>query len=355
MTASNTTTHPTNNEQRSRLFQEIASNKLDPIDLLPDQVEAYISKISPSNCATVIQQLGYILPLIKFDDARYSALDEITGNRKYPWPALGHLRRVRRISCRDQVDQKNYQKEWNPSSSVSSSSSSSVLPKRKRPKTNPNHPVQLEIVLGATSHVDYIQNATHNDEYNQKQRTQLNDLIASNDLQLEKRFLPGRPAKSQTELEEWGKQNNGNGWWPTVYFEKQSVEHRQKELALNLEDEHGFMRTFLLEAIQDAQDYQKEQHGKKKDWFQGQGVVIVCPVRNRIVSKSYCEWKTVQMQEECSQDNVDHDVGERILGNPLNTPVMFAIQGVSRLERQAALGQGLDSESFRRGQYLCTG
>jgi hypothetical protein len=231
------------------------------------------------------------------------------------------------------------------------------LPKRKRSKLNPSTPVQLEIVLGATSHVDYIRNTK--DDFYQKQRSQLDALVASNHLQLEKRLLPGRPAKSQSELEEWGKQYNGNGWWPTVYFEKQSVEYRQQELMLDLEDEYGFMNTFLLKAIKDAQDYQKEDVQDGDGWFQGQGVVIVCPESNKIVSRSYSEWARVtnkKKEEITNEENRDnYDVREMVLGNPLNTPVMFAIQGVSRLERQAALGKGLDSESFRRGQYLCTG
>lgn len=364
---------------RPRLFQEIvSSNKADAIDLLPYQVEVYISKISPSKCATVIQQLGYILPLIKYDDARYSALDEIAGERTYPWPALGHLRRVRRIHNRDDSVLKGQQQQGHddedhalldtpqqqqtsPCNATSGADhtnrNSKRLPKRKRSKLNPSTPVQLEIVLGATSHVDYIRNTK--DDFYQKQRSQLDDLVASNHLQLEKRFLPGRPAKSQSELEEWGKQYDGNGWWPTVYFEKQSVEYRQQELMLNLEDEYGFMNTFLLEAIKDAQDYQKEDVHNGDGWFQGQGVVIVCPESNKIVSRSYSEWARVtnkKKEEITNEENRDnHDVRELVLGNPLNTPVMFAIQGVSRLERQAALGKGLDSESFRKGQYLCTG
>mmetsp|Transcript_5296 Transcript_5296/g.10094 ORF Transcript_5296/g.10094 Transcript_5296/m.10094 type:complete len:473 (-) Transcript_5296:43-1461(-) len=380
-----TTDPPTTNQQRQRLFQEIESNKVDPIDLLPDQVEAYVSKISPSKCATVIRELSYILPLIKFDDARYSALDEITGERIYPWSALGHLRRVRRIhgegseggggnrmakQGRDEMDSSSSANSVS-SQSHSLSPSPSPVPK-KRSKLNPPTPIQLEIVLGATSHLDYIQNV--NNEYNQKLRLKLNELIASNHLQLEKRFLPGRPAKSQTELEEWGKQYNGNGWWPTVYFEKQSLEYRQNELRLNLDDEWGYMRTFLLEAIQDARNYQKEYSGNGC-WFQDQGVVIVCPVSNKVVSRSYSEWTTIINEQKNranatqriislknhynkEKENVDdgnHPVRELLLGNPLNTPVMLAIQGVSRMERQTAMGKGLDSESFRKGQYLCTG
>mgnify|MGYP000450884819 CR=1 FL=1 len=41
--------------------------------------------------------------------------------------------------------------------------------------------------------------------------------------------------------------------------------------------------------------------------------------------------------------------------NPLCSSVILAIQGVSRRERSAAAGQGINSDEFKNGQYLCTG
>jgi tRNA-specific adenosine deaminase 3 len=41
--------------------------------------------------------------------------------------------------------------------------------------------------------------------------------------------------------------------------------------------------------------------------------------------------------------------------NPLQTPVIFAIQSVSRRERARRAQLGEESEEFTQGQYLCTG
>jgi hypothetical protein len=103
-----------------------------------------------------------------------------------------------------------------------------------------------------------------------------------------------------------------------------------------------------LEAIDDAHQYQKDI---SRDFpFCGQGAVIVCPTINKVVARSFSEWSTILKENEN-----DVDVGTLLLKNPLNSPVLFAIQGVSRIERLSALGHGMDSESFRKGQYLCTG
>jgi len=41
--------------------------------------------------------------------------------------------------------------------------------------------------------------------------------------------------------------------------------------------------------------------------------------------------------------------------NPMCTSVLLAIQGVSRRERQNALGCGMETQEFQTGQHLCTG
>ena len=66
-------------------------------------------------------------------------------------------------------------------------------------------------------------------------------------------------------------------------------------------------------------------------------VVIVDPINRKIVASSDRE-----QQERAIMSN-----------NPLATPVLLAIQGVSRIEREAA--RNLSAVEFSRGQYLCTG
>lgn len=315
-----------------RLFQEIKSDKLEPIDLLPDKVEAYISKIEPTKCGKLVKELGYLLPLIKFDDIKCT-IDEDTGDKEYQWPALGHLRRVRRKQACTEI---LHPLEAPPKK------------RKKVKKKNASEDIVLEILLGSVTEIDSILNESNKTEVAAR-RTKLLELMSSGNLQMEKRMLPGRPAKSQTEIDEWIKLDNGNGWWPTHYFEKQSTEYREKELELSLDEEWGPMRKHLLEAFRDAKHYQEEESIITA--FKGYGAVIVCPESDQVVSRSFNEW-SAKLQEGYAKNE---DQKKLLLGNPLNTPAMLAIQGVSRIERQLASGKEMDSDSFKNGQYLCTG
>ena len=323
-----------------RLFQEIVSEKLEPIDLLPDKVEAYISKIDPKKCGKLLKELGYLLPLVKFDDNKCT-VDQHTGEKEYKWPALGHLRRVRRKqACTETL---------HPSEADDDEQNNEPPKKRKKVrKKNASEGLELEILIGSVPEIDSILDESNKSEVATR-RTKLLELISSSNLQMEKRMIPGRPAKSQTELDEWIKLDNGNGWWPTLFFERQSTEYREKELELSLDEEWGPMRKHLLEAMRDAKHYQKEESIITA--FQGCGAIIVCPESDQVVSRSFDEW-SAKLQEGHAKNE---DQKELLLGNPLNTPAMLAIQGVSRIERQLASGKGMDSDSFKNGQYLCTG
>lgn len=325
-----------------RLFQEIISEKLEPIDLLPDEVEAYVCKIEPKKCGKLVKELGYLLPLIKFDDSKCT-IDEDTGDKEYQWPALGHLRRVRRKqTCTETLH----------ASEAGDDKQNNEPPKKRKKVKNKSasEGIELEILLGCVPEIDSILDESNKSEVAAiTRRTKLLELMSSGNLQMEKRMLPGRPAKSQTEIDEWIKLDNGNGWWPTHYFEKQSTEYREKELELSLDEEWGPMRKHLLEAIRDAKHYQEELSIITA--FQGCGAVIVCPESDQVVSRSFDEW-SAKLQEGHAKNE---DQKKLLLGNPLNTPAMLAIQGVSRIERQLASGKGMDSDSFKNGQYLCTG
>jgi tRNA(Arg) A34 adenosine deaminase TadA len=82
----------------------------------------------------------------------------------------------------------------------------------------------------------------------------------------------------------------------------------------------------------------------------GSGAVIICSKTNRILSTASKEL-TEQLQLLRQEVN-----GWITWKNPLITSVILAIQGISRMERQTAYNEGsLTSETFRNGQYLCTG
>jgi predicted RNA-binding Zn-ribbon protein involved in translation (DUF1610 family) len=191
----------------------------------------------------------------------------------------------------------------------------------KKPKTTNSSSVLLEVLMGLAEH-------EHRWSFLEKKYS----------LQLEKRWLPGRPAESQQEREEFNKE------WPTIYFHKQSVEHQQHELELSLTE---------IKAMQEGMQHAIEDATRAREFCQSQentvatrvsGAVIMCPTSGRVVTRANEERK---MQQS--------DAGVPDVRNPLCTSTLLAIQGVSRKERAAAVGHGMDSVAFQKGQYLCTG
>lgn len=136
------------------------------------------------------------------------------------------------------------------------------------------------------------------------------------DPELEEVTVPGRPPKSNAEWKEF------NQIWPTTFLPLRSEEHHEKLLALNPEEIEQMTKIM-------------EEHVRSQTQ-----VVVVDPADFRVVSKSKEEY------------NLQKAIGN-IDNNPLATPVLLALQGVSRLEREAASQKSV--ESFSKGQYLCTG
>jgi tRNA-specific adenosine deaminase 3 len=138
-------------------------------------------------------------------------------------------------------------------------------------------------------------------------------LVKTYNLELKRKLVPGRPAESNQELTEF------NAIWPTIYFQKNTEEHKEQGLALSEVEIKQMVRGMEIAA---------------KD-----GAVIMDPESGSVVATSKDE---LILQPLSSK-------------NPLCTPVILAIQGISRFERKAALGHGMESDTFRNGQYLCTG
>ena len=138
-------------------------------------------------------------------------------------------------------------------------------------------------------------------------------LVKTYKLELTRKLVPGRPAESNQELTEF------NAIWPTIYFQKNTEEHKEQGLSLSEAEIKQMVRGMEIA----AED----------------GAVIVDPTSGSVVATSKDE---LVLQPLASR-------------NPLCTPVILAIQGISRFERKAALGHGMESDAFRNGQYLCTG
>jgi tRNA-specific adenosine deaminase 3 len=127
--------------------------------------------------------------------------------------------------------------------------------------------------------------------------------------------VPGRPPQSNAEWKEFN-----NELWSTNFVTLKSKEQKEEELALESK-ELVFMKQLMDEVV-----------------VRNSVVIVVDPSNQNVVARSE--------KEEIEQKQVSTI-------NPLATPILLALQGVSRLERKAATN--LTTDEFSRGQYLCTG
>ena len=401
----------------------------------------------------------------------------------FVWPSLGHLRRVRRIiikptdincddipvstevatengdkrkECHDcdaaETDQTRSKKEEEEKEKEGGEPSKKR--KKRKQKRQLSHPgsskpaVQLEVLLGSIAHVDSIlglnflehgtaiqigngsmdtstENQSHSSQVapalgKMTTKQNLQRILAQYNLHLQKRILPGRPARSQKELDEWNgtfpknsadkhcksedqsildtyqPERNHNdksgGWWPTIYYPKQTQEYKRQSMALTGEEvrdmEWGMKEAFLdakssycdkMEYLRKSSRWMEQQRneGGKQTTVPIQeelvaGAVVICPVTKTVVSMS-CQERRMQLsnwmrrkEDDSENDSTNHKENNDRGGegfafldnmNPLCTPILLAIQGVSRKERKAATGYGMDSELFQTGQvrrsFLC--
>jgi hypothetical protein len=175
------------------------------------------------------------------------------------------------------------------------------------------------------------------------------------------RKLPGRPAKTKEERHEWNV-----SLWPTLFFEEQTLLYKEEQMMLTIE-EMNMMRLGLKEAVNDAMVGRKQWNEWKANTpyaAQIVGAVVMNPQTCSIVSRASDERRLQSMPENgCKQNNPTGEDAQKITtktkswstfpdeANPmLCTPVIMAIQGVSRKERQIAMGCGMDSMEFQGGQ-----
>jgi hypothetical protein len=205
-----------------------------------------------------------------------------------------------------------------------------------------------------------------------------------------RKSLPGRPAETRDELNSWNA-----SVWPTLFFEERTTRYREEASALS-HDEYRSMISGMTEAIDDAFEGRRQWEEWRRrggddrsssadarddrDIVGGHrlvGAVVMNPIDGSIVSRSSSEremrgtrmnggrmrsngiaWpldasdggdaSTTMTTTTMRGASWSFFPGEK---DPLCTPVLLAIQGVSRRERQVALGSGgMKSEEFRAGQ-----
>jgi hypothetical protein len=260
---------------------------------VPDRIEVYISRVQPQQCSALLKDL----------QQHFGSKEDV----------LSHLKHVRR-SC-----------------TVPPADDGTPPPPVKKSNTgNNNSPaVVLEVLLGLVIEHE------HRWSFLEKKYS----------LHLEKRWLPGRPAESEEEREEFNKE------WPTIYFHKKSLQHQQQELELT-DAEIAAMREGMQHAIDDAIRAREScrPSSSVSSIRRVSGAVIACPTSGCVVARANDERRMQQQSNTAGMPNVRNNNN-----NPLCTSTLLAIQGVSRKERASAVGHGMNSDAFQKGQYLCTG
>lgn len=321
-------------QESSKVFREIfGKDTLTNVDP-PDEVECYICRVQPKDCKSIITHLNF-LPLVSSDDKIYAKVVKEHGT--YPWPLLGHLRRVRRSKL--------------PGSHVGGSNDTEKVEceeptKKRKVESSSDSKLALEVLIGSVIQVDDILQKDSRDE----SRNRLEKLFNAYSLRPIKCFLPGRPAKNQKELNLWKAKDGGNGWWPSLFFEEQTDEFKQRMLHIDPTEEQMMLKG-MHACLDDANMYRVDDDDDER-LGQFDGAVVMCPTTGTVVSSSFAEFKTKTSQGTKKENEKSKSL---LLENPLNTSVSLAIQGVSRIEREAAMGNGILSSAFKQGQYLLTG
>ena len=181
-----------------------------------------------------------------------------------------------------------------------------------------------------------------------------------------RKSLPGRPAHTKDELNQWN-----TSVWPTLFYEEKTVQYKEEQLALTIE-EVEMMKKGLDETVKDALVAQQQcKLWREKDGTTTSnndilptlsGVVVLNPQNGVVVSKASDEryLQAIISEEDTLEEKKSTDQSTAVMCsqwtcfpeevNSLCTPVLLAIQGVSRQERHTALGAGMESEEFKRGQ-----
>lgn len=266
---------------------------------LPRLVKVYVAQVEPSRCRTLLKILSQDIPL--GSDNNGKSFD------------FTHLKRVQKVKSNNNgTESPSKKKQKQEDSSSSSRSSNDILT-----------PALLEVLLRDVDSLEgelgakLIADSTTKKDIIEVLKTKY-DLPS-----IDQRMVPGRPPESHQEWQEFQTQ-----YWPTIFFPQRSKEHLDQQLKLS-PDEIQKMQLGMEQAIQDG------------------GAIVQDPTTGKVVACS--------TDERRCQIEANHSTQPSILENSLATPILFAIQGVSRIEREKAIAAGMGSSEFQKGQYLCTG
>ena len=361
-------------------FIEIIHNP--PEEILPEWIECYIiENLDPKCCGPLARDLNAILPLriqtqtnnVQSTTPSSSCITE-EHDTTILLPNTEHLKRIRRRPATDEEIQSRKAEEGSLTTKETESASTNedvcdnhpTKKAKKNSKKKKQTSYSLDILVGSVSAVDYhlcskftslsLSLTTILERYN----------LSTTSSSFIRKSLPGRPAHTKDELNQWN-----TSVWPTLFYEEKTAQYKEEQLALTIE-EVEMMKKGLDEALKDALAAQQQcKAWREKDGTTTgnndilstlSGVVVLNPQNGVFVSKASDErnLQAIISDEDTLEEKKSTDQSTAVMCsqwncfpdevNPLCTPVLLAIQGVSRQERQMALGVGMESEEFKRGQ-----
>lgn len=355
-------------------------------ELLPEWIDCYIiENIDRTICGPLSKDLSAILPLRCPTTSNKSSMAASIISNATKFAKTDHLKRTRRRAATEEEIRlrANALKH-----KLSSSSDDTTLCSKKlrveqhddidshtkkdatkhsktaqQEKSSQNAiPWSLDVLVGSVDAVNDALNSTTSATKNTT--SSLLSILAKYGLSDQhpsfiRRSLPGRPAKNKEERDEWNKSQ-----WPTLFFEKKTTQYKQEEMALT-SAEVSMMKLGLQEAISDAMvgkkqwmEWRVQQESSYVNESSITGAIVMNSQTGSVVSRASQERKLQGLAEDSAfSETTPKEMWETFPDNQniLCTAPILAIQGVSRIERQSALSSGMESEEFKRGQYLCTG
>lgn len=354
----------------------------------PEWIDCYVlTDIDPKLCGALVRGLNAVLPLRGgTNDVDTSILES---------PSMDHLKRIkRRHATVDEIHNRKpiamlVKKGESMKSTMESDNgveensnaddhgqgelSSTQHPAKKARKMKDNakcqtkkesdynsQPYSLDVLVGSAVAVDHYL-TSRSRSLSSETKTPLSLIFERHDYV--QQSLPGRPARSRNELNLWNATI-----WPTLFFKEKTEKFKEEQLALT-PDEVTQMKVGMSEAIKDAtigrqqwadcsrRRLQVEQRELMIDPILVCGAVVMNPANGAIIFRAADErrlqgiildggdWKNLTTNND---DAVMSTFPDEV--SPLCTSVLLAIQGVSRQERHAALGCGMESKEFQKGQ-----
>mmetsp|Transcript_514 Transcript_514/g.1208 ORF Transcript_514/g.1208 Transcript_514/m.1208 type:complete len:434 (+) Transcript_514:63-1364(+) len=344
---------------RDDLFIEVINNIRERRDDSDPFVEVVASAIrDPKQVSSLLKELKHLLPIREKQQQQQGCFLNNGTTENDADPPLYHLKRVRRYRHADASSShssanKNGSEQQRIAANdacachdenisrgeeqvaLNLQNNNSPPPKKQKKASavkKTNGSTTLEVILG-TAFMYYEKMAP-------EERARIEEKFGLTPFYLQ---VPSRPAKSAEEHARF------TAIWPIIYNQERTDEFKHDQNMLTGEDVRR-MEINMRAAVHDARRYEQQLishrslHGLSAsaavDGFRPAGVVIVDPLTGKIVSEASDERVTT-----CANTN------------PTHTAILLAIQGVSRKERKAATKHknGMESEEFRKGQYLCTG